>query len=156
MDVVSVEICHVTWAVLTDRMIPRIAVIVAGSVLVTILLVMTAGQVPRFKDELSVYESALKVAPRNVLLRRRHVETLWNRVPQVREPSTLRDEALRQFRVNIELWPELELGYERYVAALAQTGRDEEAATQYRIALRLDTGGPTPLRASTLYRLAQT
>jgi hypothetical protein len=70
------------------------------------------------------------------------------------DTSALRDEALRQFRVNIELWSELELGYERYGAALAQVGRNEEAATQYRIALRLDTGGPTHLRASILYQLA--
>jgi len=155
MYMVSIPFCLMTAVVLTDLKLSRKASIIAGSVLAAALAVITAVQVPRFKDELSVYESALKVAPRNVLLRRRYVETLWNRVPQVREPSTLRDEALRQFRVNIELWPELELGYERYGAALAQTGRDEEAATQYRIALRLDTGGPTHLRASILYRLAE-
>jgi len=155
MYLVTIPFCLMTAVVLTDLKLSRKASIIAGSVLAAALAVITAVQVPRFKDELSVYESALKVAPRNVLLRRRHVETLWNRVPQVREPSTLRDEALRQFRVNIELWPELELGYERYGAALAQTGRDEEAATQYRIALRLDTGGPTHLRASILYRLAE-
>ena len=155
MYLVTIPFCLMTAVVLTDLKLSRKASIIAGSVLAAALAVITAVQAPRFKDELSVYESALKVAPRNVLLRRRHVETLWNRVPQVREPSTLRDEALRQFRVNIELWPELELGYERYGAALAQTGRDEEAATQYRIALRLDTGGPTHLRASILYRLAE-
>jgi tetratricopeptide (TPR) repeat protein len=155
MYLVSIPFCLMTAVVLTDVKLPRKASIAAGALLAATLAIITAVQVPRFKDELSVYESALKVAPRNVLLRRRYVEALWNRIPQVREPSALRDEALRQFRVNIELWPELELGYERYGAALAQIGRDEEAATQYRIALRLDTGGPTHLRASILYRLAE-
>jgi tetratricopeptide (TPR) repeat protein len=154
MYLVSIPFCLMTAVVLTDLKLPRKASILAGSLLVATLLIITSVQVPRFKDELSVYESALKVAPRNVLLRRRYVEALWNRIPRVREPSVLRDEALKQFRVNIDLWPELELGYERYGAALAQVGRNEEAATQYRIALRLDTGGPTHLRASILYRLA--
>ena len=155
MYLVSIPFCLMTAVVLTDLKLPRRVSIAAGAVLAATLAILTAIQVPRFKDELSVYESALKVAPRNVLLRRRYVEALWNRIPQVREPSALRDEALRQFRVNIDLWPELELGYERYGAALAQIGRDEEAAAQYRIALRLDTGGPTHLRASILYRLAE-
>ncbi len=154
MYLVSIPFCLMTAVVLTDLKLPRKASIIAGALLAATLAIITAVQVPRFKDELSVYESALKIAPRNVLLRRRYVEALWNRIPQVREPSALRDEALKQFRVNIDLWPELELGHERYAAALAQVGRDEEAATQYRTALRLDTGGPTHLRASILYRLA--
>ena len=154
MYLVSVPFCLLTAVVLTDARLPRKASIVLGSVLGTTFLVITSVQLPRFKDELSVYESALKVAPRNVLLRRRYVEALWNRIPRVDEPSDLRDEALRQFRLNIDLWPELELGYERYAGALAQVGRNEEAATQYRIALRLDNFGPTHLRASILYRLA--
>jgi hypothetical protein len=154
MYVVSVPFCLVTAVVLTDRKLPRKAAIVAGSLLAAILLVMTAVQVPRFKDELSVYESALKVAPRNVLLRRLYAKALWSAVPRVSEPSALREEALREFRVNIELWPELELGYENYAVALAQVGRDEEAAAQYRRALQLDSFGPTHLRASILSRLA--
>ncbi len=154
MYVVSVPFCLVTAVVLTDRKLPRKAAIVAGSLLAAILLVMTAVQVPRFKDELSVYESALKVAPRNVLLRRLYAKALWSAVPRVSEPSALREEALREFRVNIELWPELELGYENYAVALAQVGRDEEAAAQYRRALELDSFGPTHLRASILSRLA--
>ncbi len=76
-------------------------------------------------------------------------------MPDALLPSARREEALREFLVNIELWPELELGYENYGAALAQIGRDDEAATQYRKALQLDIGGPSHLRASILYRLAE-
>jgi tetratricopeptide (TPR) repeat protein len=154
MYLVSVPFCLLAAAILTDLRISRRVSIAASSLLAASFLVITAVQVPKFKDELSIYGSALKVAPHNVLLRRRYVAALWNSVPQVREPSQRREEALREFVVNIELWPELELGYENYGAALAQVGRDEEAATQYRKALQLDTGGPSHLRASILYRLA--
>ena len=154
MYLVSVPFCLLAAAVLTDLRLSRKVSIVASSLLAVSFLVITAVQVPKFKDELSVYGSALKVAPHNVLLRRRYVAALWNTVPNVGEPSERREEALREFVVNTELWPELELGYENYGAALAQVGRDEEAATQYRKALQLDTGGPSHLRASILYRLA--
>jgi protein O-mannosyl-transferase len=154
MYLVSVPFCLATAVILTDLKLPRTVSIVAGSLLAAMLLVMTAVQVPRFKDELSLYEDALKVAPRNELLRRYYAATLWNGVPRVSEPSALREEALREFRVNTELWPELELGHVNYATALAQAGRDEEAATQFKRALQLDSGGPTQLRASILYRLA--
>jgi len=154
MYLVSVPFCLLAAAVLTDLRLSRKVSIVASSLLAVSFLVITAVQVPKFKDELSVYGSALKVAPHNVLLRRRYVAALWNTVPNVGEPSERREEALREFVVNTELWPELELGYENYGAALAQVGRDEEAATQYRKALQLDTGGPSHLRSSILYRLA--
>jgi protein O-mannosyl-transferase len=154
MYLVSVPFCLLAAAVLTDLKIPRRVSMLASSLVVGTLLVVTAVQLPKFKDELTVYGSALKVAPHNVLLRRRYVASLWNSVPQVREPSARREEALREFVVNIELWPELELSYENYGAALAQIGREEEAAAQYRKALQLDSGGPTHFRASMLYRLA--
>jgi protein O-mannosyl-transferase len=154
MYVVSIPFCLVTAVVLTDLKLPRKASIVAGSLLAAMLLVMTAVQVPRFKDELSVYESALKVAPRNMLLRRYYAAALWNGVRQVREPSVRREEALREFLVNTEHLPDSSLDHENYATALAQAGRDEEAATQHKRALQLDSGGPTHLRATILYRLA--
>jgi 4-amino-4-deoxy-L-arabinose transferase-like glycosyltransferase len=154
MYVVSVPFCLVTAMVVTDLKLPRKASIFAGSLLAAMLVVVTAIQVPRFQNELSVYESALKVAPRNILLRRYYVAALWNQVPQVREPSARREEALREFLVNTKLLPESALDHENYATALAQAGRDEEAATQHKRALQLDSGGPTHLRATILYRLA--
>lgn len=154
MYVVSIPFCLAAAVVLTDLKLSRKASIAAGSLLVAMLLVMTAVQVPRFKDELSVYESALKVAPRNMLLRRYYAATLWNKVPQVRQPSARREEALREFLVNIELLPESPFGYENYAEVLEQVGRDEEAATEYRKALQLDSGRPTHFREHILYRLA--
>jgi hypothetical protein len=155
MYVVSIPFCVAAAVVLTDLKLPRKGSIVAGSLVAAMFLVMTAVQVPRFKDELSVYESALKVAPRNMMLRRHYAAALWNGVQRVREPSPAREKALREFLVNIELMPESPLGYENYGAALAQVGREEEAATQYRKALQVDTGGPSHFRARILYRLAE-
>jgi protein O-mannosyl-transferase len=154
MYAVSIPFCLVTAVVLTDRKLPKNASIVAGSLLAAAFLIIASVQVPRFKDELSVYRSALKVAPRNIVLRRYYVAALWNQVPQVREASALRDAALREFRVNIELGPQLELDYVNYATALDRAGLDEQAITQYKRALELDPGGPSHLRATILYRLA--
>ena len=153
MYLVSVPFSLVTAVVLTDLKLPRSVTIVASFLLAAMLVATTAIQVPRFKDELSVYEGALKLAPRNILLRRYYVAALWNSV-QVREPSARREEALGAFLVNTELSPESPLDRENYATALAQAGRDDEAATQYKRALQLDSGRPTHLRASILYRLA--
>jgi protein O-mannosyl-transferase len=154
MYLVSIPFCLATAVVLTDMQLPRKASILAGSLLATTLLIVTAVQLPRFKDELSVYESALQVAPRNMLLRRYYVAALWNKVLQVQQPSALRDQALREFRVNIELGPQLELDYVNYATALDRAGLDPDALTQYQKALRLDSGEPTHFRATILYRLA--
>jgi tetratricopeptide (TPR) repeat protein len=139
MYLTSIPLCLVAAGILTDRKLPRTASI----------------EVPRFKNDLSVYECALQTAPRNILLRRYYVAALWNSVPQVREPSGRREQALREFRVNTELLPESPLDHENYATALAQAGRDEEGATQHRMALQLDSGRPTHLRATILYRLAE-
>src|ERR1700686_4702972 len=127
MYLTSIPFCLVTAAVLTDRKLPRTASIVAGSLLAAMLLVVTGVEVPSFKDDLSVYENALKTAPRNILLRRYYVAALWNSVPQVREPSDRREQALREFRVNTEFLPESPLDHENYATALAQAGHDEQA-----------------------------
>lgn len=155
MYAVSIPFCLVTAVVLTDRRFPRAASVVAGSLLAVMFLAVTAVQVPRFKDDLSVYESALKTAPRNMLLRRYYVVALWNKVPQVSEHTALREQALNEFRVNTELFPESALDHENYATALAQAGRDEEGVTQHRMALQLDSGVPSHLRATILYRLAE-
>ena len=155
MYLVSVPFCLVTAVVLTDLKISRKTSMIAGSLLAAMLVVMTAVYVPRFKDELSVYESALKVAPHNILLRRYYVRALWSSVPRFREPSDRREKSLREFVANIELWPDKPLSYADYASALDQAGRDEEAVTQYRKALQLDGGGPTHFRAHILYRLAE-
>jgi hypothetical protein len=154
MYLVSVPFCLLAAGILTDLKLPQKASVIGASLVAGPLLVVTAMQLPKFKDELSIYESALKVAPHNILLRRRYVAALWNRVSRPHDASAEREQALREFVVNIELWPDLELGYENYGAALAQVGREEEAAAHYRKALQLDHYGPTHLRASMLYRLA--
>jgi protein O-mannosyl-transferase len=153
MYVVSIPFCLAAAVVLTDRSFPRKVSIVASALLAAGLLLVTAVQVPRFQDELSVYQSALQVAPRNMVLRRYYAAALWNSVPQVREPSALRDAALNEFRINVELGPQLELDYVNYATALDRAGFNEAALTQYKKALQLDPG-PSHLRATILYRLA--
>lgn len=153
MYTVSIPFCLMAAVLLTDGKLPRKSSIVASSLLATTLLVITAVQVPRFKDELAVYQSALKVAPRNIVLRRYYAAALWNQVAELHKPSALREEALQAFRANIEIGPELELDYVNYATALDRAGRDTEAITQYKKALQLDPGEPTHLRAIILYRL---
>jgi protein O-mannosyl-transferase len=154
MYLVSIPFCLAMAVALTDFRLPRRVSIVGSSLLAAMFITMTAIDVPKFKDELSVYENALKVAPRNILLRRYYAATLWNGVPQVREPSARREEALREFLVNTQITPDSALDHENYATALAQAGLDEEAATEHKRALQLDSGGPTHLRAIILYRLA--
>jgi tetratricopeptide (TPR) repeat protein len=154
MYLTSVPFCLVIAVILTNLKLPRKVSIIASSLLAAMLVAMTAIRVPTFKDDLTVYESALKVAPRNILLRRYYAAALWNSVPQVHEPSVLREQALKEFLVNTELSPESALDQENYATALAQSGRDEEAATGHLKALRLDSGRRPHLRATILYRLA--
>jgi hypothetical protein len=154
MYLTSVPFCLVIAVLLTDLKIPRKVSIVASSLLAIMFVTMTAIRLPTFKDDLTVYESALKVAPRNILLRRYYAAALWNSVPQVREPSALREQALKEFLSNTELSPESSLDQENYATALGQSGRDEEAATQHRKALQLDSSQRPHLRATILYRLA--
>lgn len=155
MYLTSIPFCLLTAGVLTDRKLPRTVSIVASSLLAAMLLFVTVVELPKFKDDLSVYQHALQTAPCNILLRRYYVAALWNTVPHVNEPSDRREQALREFRVNTELMPESPLDHENYATALAQAGRDEEAAAQHRMALQVDSGAPTHLRATILYRLAE-
>jgi Flp pilus assembly protein TadD len=52
----------------------------------------------------------------------------------------------------IEIAPQLPFGYEAYAASLAEVGRDEEAAEEYRKALDC-IHGPTMFRSWILYHL---
>lgn len=155
MYLVSVPFSLIMAALLTDLRLPRKISIAAASLLAATLLTLTTFQVPKFRDELSIYQSALKVAPRNILLRRRYTAALWNRIQHVQEPSAQRNAALQEFRVNIEILPESPLSHEQYATVLAQVGRDDEAAEQYRKALVLDSGQPTRFRALILFHLAE-
>ena len=97
MYLVSVPICFIVAALLTDRRLPRQASVIVGSVILAVLLVGTAIQVPRFKDDATIYASALRVAPTNVLARNDYAWALWM--------YGRYEEGLREFRIATDLSP---------------------------------------------------
>ena len=146
MYLVSVPICIIAAAFLTDARWPARASVIASSLVLAFLLIDTAVQVPRFSDDTSIYASALKVAPRSVLAHGFYAEALWT--------YGRHDEGLREFRITTELAPKSSAAYERYGAALAEIGRDDEAMAEYAKALQWSTR-PTPFRAFLLSEMAQ-
>jgi tetratricopeptide (TPR) repeat protein len=145
MYLVSVPFCLVLAAVLTDSKFPHRASVAASSLILLALLLETAVQVPRFSDGISIYQSALKVAPRNALAHRYYAFALCS--------YGRYEEAFQEYRATAELWPRDPSSYGSYAEALSEVGRDEEAAEEYTKALRL-VPGATPYRAFLLYRLA--
>jgi tetratricopeptide (TPR) repeat protein len=145
MYLVSVPICLIAAALLTDLKLPRKAVVIASCLILAILFAETAVQVPRFSDGISIYESALKVAPRSALAHRYYAFALYSYGHY--------DDAFREYRITTELQPRDPTSYGSYAEALSEVGRDDEAAAEYTKALNLSPG-PTPYRAFLLYRLA--
>jgi tetratricopeptide (TPR) repeat protein len=138
---VSVPICLIVAALLTDRRLPTKASILVSALVLAILLVDTVFQVPRFSDNAAIYASALKVAPRNTLAHGYYAEALWS--------YGRYEQGLREFKIVTDLLPKSPGAYERYGAALAQTGQDDEAMAEYAKALHWSTS-PTALRAVVL------
>ena len=146
MYLVSVPVCFLVAALLTDSRLPRKASLIISSLVLATLLIETAILgVPRFSDPASLYASALKVAPRSVLAHKGYAWALWT--------HRRYEEGLREFKINTELSPQSPDAYESYGAALAQIGRDDEAAVEYAMALRW-TLSQSPFRAFILSELA--
>jgi tetratricopeptide (TPR) repeat protein len=145
MYMVSVPICLMAAALLTDPKWPAKTSVIASSLVLAILLVDMAVQVPRFSDNVTVYASALKVAPRSFLLHRYYAEGLWE--------YGRHEEGLREFKICTELSPKSAVAYESYGAALAQIGREDEAFAEFGEALQWSPG-PTPFRAFILSEMA--
>jgi len=144
MYLVSVPVCLIVAALLTDPKLPRKASVVISSLILLLLLFEAAVQVPRFSDGISIYESALKVAPSNALAHRYYALAL--------NGYGRNDEAFREYRITADLWPGDPTICGSYADALAEVGRNEEAAAEYAEALRR-TPKPTRYRAYLLYRL---
>ena len=145
MYLVSVPLFLVLAALLTESKLPRTASVAAGALILVVLSIETAMQLPRFSDGISIYESALQVAPRNSLAHFYFAEALcgYGRY----------EEAFREFRITEELRPQEPVAYGSYAEALSEVGRNEEAAAEYEKALRW-AASPAPYRAFLLYRLA--
>jgi len=140
----SVPFCLIVANLLTGpKLSPRLA-FTASSIILGVLLVLTACYVPTFSDEITLSRRAVEIAPRNVIARGYYASALWN--------YGRHDDAFQQFAIMIEIAPQSPFGYEAYAASLAEVGRDEEAADEYRKALdRIH--GPTMFRSWILYHL---
>jgi Flp pilus assembly protein TadD len=146
MYLVSVPICLIAAALLTDSRWTAKYSAIASVGVVAILSVSLAIQVPRFSDDATIYASALKVAPRSFLAHSYLGEALWN--------YGRKDEGLREFKFAAELSPQSQNAHERYGAALAELGRDDEAHAEYETALHC-APGPPESRAFLLSESAQ-
>jgi hypothetical protein len=142
---VSVPFCLIVAALLTDPKLPRRASIVVSMVILLLLSLETAVQVPRFSDGISIFESALRVAPSNALAHRYYAFALYD--------YSRYEESFQEYRTTSKLWPRDPRIHGSFAEALGGIGRDEEAAAEYAKALEL-APGPTPYRAFLLYRLA--
>jgi tetratricopeptide (TPR) repeat protein len=146
MYLVSIPVCLIVAVFLTDSKFTTRASVIASSLVLAILLVDTALQVPRFSDDTTIYASALKVAPRSYLANSYYGEALWN--------YGRREEGLREFEFVTELAPKSAAAHERYGAALGQLGREDEALAEYAKALQWSVR-PTAFRAFILSETAQ-
>jgi tetratricopeptide (TPR) repeat protein len=145
MYLVSVPVCMIAAAFLTDPAWPRRASVSASFAVVVFLLIDLAVQVPRFADNASIYASALKVAPRSLYLHAYYAAALagYGRT----------EEALREYKITAELEPQSPAAHEWYAGTLAELGRDEDAMAEYEKALGLS--GPTStFRSYILSRMA--
>jgi tetratricopeptide (TPR) repeat protein len=145
MYLVSVPFCLLIAALLTDPKLPRKASIAVSAVILLVLSLETAVQVPRFSDGISIFESALQVAPRNALAHRYFAFALCS--------YGRYEEAFREYRITAELRPWDPAAYGSYAEALSEVGRDDDAATEYEKALQRAPAS-SPYRAFLLYRLA--
>jgi tetratricopeptide (TPR) repeat protein len=147
MYLVSVPVCLLFAAVLTDPAWPAKRSIAAASLVLAALLIdLAVQQVPRFSDDTTIYVSALKVAPRSLLVHGYYGTALWG--------YGRHEEALREFKIATELAPQSATAHETYGAALAEVGRDDEAMVEYKTALRV-SNRPAPFKAFLLSEMAQ-
>jgi tetratricopeptide (TPR) repeat protein len=145
MYLVSVPICLIAAAILTDPRWPTKASVIVSSLVLAILLADTAIQVPRFSDNVTIYTSALKVAPRNLLAHDFYAAGLWS--------YGRHEEGLQEFKICTELAPRASATHAHYGTALAEMGRDDEAKVEFARALQLSPR-PTEFRAYQLSQLA--
>ncbi len=143
---VSVPVCLIAAAVLTDARWPSKVSVVASSAILAILLVDLAFQVPRFQDDNTIYESALRVAPHSLLAHAYYGAALWGYGDT--------DAGLREFKLCAELVPRSPRAHETYGEALARLDRDDEAIAEFEKSLELNVR-PVEFRAFLLSEIAQ-
>ena len=123
----SAPACLLIAVLFAELLRQRRALAVASAVVIAALAVDSYFQVPRFQDEVSVYASALKIAPRNAALHRYYASALWK--------YNRRADALPEFRTAIALDPKTPYQHEDYAGALEELGEKSEALAEYKEAL---------------------
>lgn len=126
---VSVPVCLLVAAVITDPQWHGKAPVIASCVIAAILAVSLALNVPRFTDNSVIYETALKVAPRSLLLHTYYGSALL--------AYGHKKEGLREYEITTELAPQSPETHEWYAGTLAYVGRYDEAKAEYAKALEL-------------------
>lgn len=141
----SAAICMLAVTIFRASGLPHRATLLVGVAVPAVLLTTTFLNVSRFSDELSVYESALKVAPNSLTLHRFYA---WALLSYGQTPR-----ALLEFQRTTQMSPYSANAHEEYATALSQSGYNDQAAVELSKALQF-AAEPTPFRAFALYRLA--
>lgn len=145
MYLASVPVCLLCAVLLAEAIRQRRAFALLSAAILALLAIESWRQVPRFQNELTVYKTALQVAPNNASAHRYYGFALskFGRYEQ----------SFVEFRKVIELRPESPAPYFDYANVLMQTGHDRDARIAYEQALA--HGGPQwKERSYSLYQLA--
>jgi tetratricopeptide (TPR) repeat protein len=142
----SVPLCLIAAALLTDPKWPGKYSAIGSTVVLVALFISLVIQLPRFENDLTIYSSALEVAPHSFLARSYYAESLWS--------FGHREEGLREFKNVTELSSHSARAHERYGAALAEISRDNDALDEYSEALRWSPDA-TEFRAFLLSEMAE-
>jgi tetratricopeptide (TPR) repeat protein len=145
MYLVSVPFCLLAAVLLTDAKWTRKASAIASATVLAILLIDLAVQVPKFTDEITLYASAVKVAPRNWLLRDYYGLAL--------AAHGHHQEASDEFKIATELAPQKPGIRKSYGERLAYLGQDDKAMAEFKKALELSAHA-APFQAIILSRMA--
>ena len=143
---VSVPVCLLVAMLLAQCIRQRRAFALAGAGITLLLAIGAWMQVPRFQDEVSVYASALKVAPQNSELHHYFASALWK--------YNRKAEAIEEFQTAIALRPGSIPEYTDYASALEELGDHRQALAEYRHALALAPPG-NQARPQLLYHVAR-
>jgi hypothetical protein len=145
MYLTSIPFCILIAGLLYQLRLSKRALVLVSSGMILLLGVATYYQVPRFKDEVAVFASAVKVAPDNATMHQFYAQALWN--------YNLREQALEEYRTVIRLQPNLPDPYEQYATSLSEMGRTDEALVEFEKSLER-VPARSPWRGHLLYRIA--
>lgn len=141
----SIPLCLLVVTLLAEVLRQRRALAAVTATIALVFALDTWSQVPRFRDEVSIYSGALRVAPENAALHRYYASALWK--------YGRHDEALHEYRTAIQLEPNAAAPRVEYADALEEIGRNADALPEYEKAISL-VPAKSGTQAQLLYELA--